>query len=284
MLEEGRTSESELGKILETLGLTSLEARAYLELARGGSLSASETARKSRIARPEAYEVLRKLESKGFVRQVLGKPARYEPVDPLELRNRILQEERKRFNSIEAGMSKILEVWPFLRAMHMPESHLPRAATLRGRKNIAAVLESMMNGAQESVNMCTTRRGLLTAMHENFPEIGKKMIERGVEVRMLIDEGSARQLTSSLVPDTIDVRISKGPKARYYIIDDREVLYHLHLQAEEDLWGSDETALRTNSPDQLNVYGWLFKNAWDNGTPLKRAQVLPRRVQHEGGS
>jgi sugar-specific transcriptional regulator TrmB len=284
MLEEGRTSESELGGILETLGLSSLEARTYLELARGGSLSASETAKKSKIARPEAYEVLRKLEGKGFVRQVLGKPARYEPVDPLELRNRILQEERKRFNSIEAGMSKILEVWPFLRAMHMPESHLPRTATLRGRKNIAAVLEGMMSSAQESVNMCTTKRGLLTAMQENFPEIGKRLIDRGVEVRMLIDESSAKQLTSSLVPDAIDMRISKGPKARYYIIDDHEVLYHLHLQAEEDLWGSDETALRTDSPDQLNVYGWLFKNAWDNGTPLKRAQVLPRRVQHKGGS
>jgi sugar-specific transcriptional regulator TrmB len=284
MLEEGRTSESELSGILETLGLSSLEARTYLELARGGSLSASETAKKSRIARPEAYEILRKLESKGFVRQVLGKPTRYEPVDPLELRNRILQEERKRFNSIEAGMSKILEVWPFLRAMHIPDNNLPRTATIRGRKNIAAVLESMMNGAQESVNICTTKRGLQTAMQENFPEIARKMIERGVEIRMLIDEGSAKQLTPSLVPDTIDVRIGKGPKARYYIIDDREVLYHLHLQAEDDLWGSDETALRTNSPVQLNVYGWLFKNAWDNSTRLKRPQVLPRRMQHEGGS
>ena len=284
MLEEGRTSESELGRILETLGLSSLEAKAFLELARGGSLSASETAKKAKIARPEAYEVLRKLESKGFVRQVLGKPAKYEPVDPLELRNRILQEERKRFNSIEAGMNKILEVWPFLRAIHIPDNNLPRTATIRGRKNIAAVLESMMNGAQESVNICTTKRGLQTAMQENFPEIGKKMINRGVEIRMLIDEGSAKQLSSSLVPNTIDVRIGKGPKARYYIIDDREVLYHLHLQSEEDLWGSDETALRTNSPVQLNVYGWLFKNAWDSGTPLKRAQVLPRRVQHEGGS
>jgi len=284
MLEEGRTSENELGKILETLGLSSTEARAYLELARGGSLSASETAKKSKIARPEAYEVLKKLEGKGFVRQVLGTPARYEPVDPLELRNRILQEERKRYNSIEAGMSKILEVWPFLRAMHVPESHLPRTATLRGRKNIAAVLETMLQGAQESVNICTTKRGLLTAMQENFPEIGKKLRARGVDVRMLIDESSLRELASNLLPQTIEVRISKGPKARYYIIDDREILYHLHLQAEDDIWGSDETALRTDSPDQLNVYGWLFRNAWDVATPLKRPQVLPRRVQHTGGS
>jgi len=284
MPEEGKTSESELGKILETLGLSSLEARAYLELARGGSLAASATAEKMKIARPEAYEVLRKLESKGFVRQVLGKPAKFEPVDPFELRNRILQEERKRYNSIEAGMSKILEVWPFLRAMHLPESRLPRTATLRGRKNIAAVLESMMSTAQESFYICTTRRGLLTAMQENFVEIGKKIIDRGVEVRMLIDEGSLEQLSPSLLPDAFEVRINKGPKARYYIVDDREVLYHLHLQAEDDLWGSDETALRTNSPDQLNVYGWLFKNAWDSAIPLKRPQVLPRREKHKGGS
>ena len=280
---EGGTSQSELERILGTLGLSSLEARAYLELARGGRLSAAETAKKTGIARSEAYEVLRKLESKGYIRQILGKPARFEPVDPLELRSRILHEERRRFNSIEAGMSKILEVWPFLTAMSMTGKSLPKTATIRGRKNIAAVLEAMMSEAQESVCMCTTRRGILTAMRENFPDIGRRLIQKGVEVRMLIDEGSLKSVPPSLIPENIEVRASKGPKARYYIIDDREVLYHMHLQAEEDIWGSDETAIRTDSADQLNVYGWLFKNEWDRGTPLKRAQVLPRRIQGARG-
>jgi len=283
MLPEGRTSESELGKILENLGLTSLEAKAYLELARGGRLTAAETAKKAAMARPEAYEILRKLENKGFVRQLLGKPTMFEAVDPLELRNRILQEQRKRFDSVETGMNRILEVWPFLKAMHMADSRLPRTATIRGRKNIASVIENLLISAQESVNICTTRRGLMTAMQENFPDIGKKLVQRGVEVRMLIDEGSIKRIPPGLFPENVEVRVSGGPKARFYLVDDKEVLYHLHLQSEEDLWGSDETALWTDSPDQVNVYGWLFKNEWDRGAPLKRAQVLPRRVHHSGG-
>lgn len=283
MLEGGKTTDLELEEILGTLGLTSLEARVYLVLARGGKLSGAETAKRAKIARPEVYEVLRRLENKGFVRQVLGKPAKFEPVDPLELRTRILQEERKKFNSIEAGMTRILEVWPFLKAMNVSGSQLPRTATIRGRRNIAAVIESMMLGAQESVSICTTRRGLLTAMQYNFPEIGKKLIQKGVDVRILLDESSASRLKPGLVPEDMEVRVGRGPKARFYIVDDREVLYHLHLQNEDDLWGSDETALRTDSPDQLNVYGWLFKNEWDRGTPLKRAQVLPRRVQQSRG-
>ncbi len=101
---------------------------------------------------------------------------------------------------------------------------------------------------------------------------------------MIVDEASVNRLPSNFVPENVEVRVSKGPKARFYIVDDNEVLYHLHLRAEEDLWGSDETALWTDSPDQISVYGWIFRNEWEKGILLKRPQFISQKPrQKEGG-
>lgn len=283
MLPGGKTSDLEIEKILESVGLSSREARTYLELARAGRITASELAKKTGTARPETYEILRKLENKGFIREFLARPMRFESVDPLELRNRIIQDERKKLSSIETGMSKILEVWPFLTAVQAPSSQAPRTATIHGRKRIAALVEDMISGAQESVRVFTTRRGLMTAMERSFPEIVSKLIEKGVDVRLLIDERSAKRISAGMMPENVDVRISKGPRARFYLVDDRDVVYHLHLQAEEDIWGSDEVAMWTDSPDQVNVYRWLFSNEWDHSMPLRTAPVA-RRESRRGGT
>jgi len=284
VLRGGETSEVAIGQILETLGLSALEAKAYLGLAKGGRMTAAEIAKKSGMPRAEAYEVLRRLETKGFIRELLGKPARFEPVDPLELRTRILQEERRRFSSIENGMSRILEVWPALQSVQVADYQLPRAATLKGREKIAGAVSGMIEGAQESVRMFTTWRGLMIAREQDFPEHWRRLTERGVDIRMMIDEAAARRLTPGMLPEGLDVRVSKGLKARFYLVDDREVLYHLHLRSEQDLWGSDEAALWTDSPDQVNVYRWLFQNGWDTGVPLQRVAMAGRKAQSIGGS
>ncbi len=283
MQSGGKISDSEIEGILETIGLSAREARVYLVLAREGKLTAAQIARMANLARPEAYEVLHKLETKGFIYSMLGKPAKFEPVDPLTIRNRIMQEERKRLSSVEAGMTKILEVWPFLVAMNNPDGQLPRTATIRGRSRIAAIVEDMITSAQESVRIFTTRRGVLTAMQHNFPEICKKLVDRGVDVKMLLDEGSTKRLSSNLVPENLEVKVCKGPKARFYLVDDRDVLYHLHLQSEEDIWGSDETAMWTDSPDQVNMYRWLFMNEWDQSVPIDKTKIIQRKVKRTKG-
>ncbi|MFX0206448.1 MAG: TrmB family transcriptional regulator [Candidatus Hodarchaeota archaeon] len=284
MFPEGKSSDIDLVGILETLGLSSREARAYLGLARSGQLTAAQLAKKVKIARSETYEVLRSLETKGFVHQLLGKPTKFEPVNPFELRTMILQNERKRYASLEAGMSKILEIWPYLRAINLPENQIPRVATIKGRKKIASVVEMMMNKAEETVNIFTTRRGLMTAMEYNFAEISDGLIKRGVDVKMILNESSVKNISPKLLPENLDIKIGKGPKARFYLVDNRDLLYHLHLQSEDNIWGSDEAALWTDSPDQVNIYRWLFKNEWEKGIPLRNALLIPKHVQKRGRS
>jgi len=279
MFLDRKLSDTDLVEILVTLGLSSREASTYLGLARSGQLTAAQLAKMVKISRSVTYEVLRNLENKGFVRQILGKPAKFETVNPLELRMMILQNERKRYASIEAGMSKILEIWPYLRAINLPDNQVPRIATIKGRKKIASIVERMMNKAEETVNIFTTRRGLMTAMKFNFSEISDRLLKRGVDVRMILDESSAKNVSPKLLPENLDIRIGKGPKARFYLIDNQDLLYHLHLQSEDDIWGSDEAALWTDSPDQVNIYRWLFKNEWDKGVTLRTTFLIPKRVQ-----
>jgi len=273
LIELGETSStSALEEILRTLGLSAGEAKIYLTLARGGQMPASAIAKNAGLARPDTYEVLRRLEKKGFIRRVIGKPVLFEPVEPLELRQKIFRDEQERLHSIADGMSKILEAWPILRMKPFSESPLPRFTIIQKRDAIESASVRMWASAKRSLDWITTKRGLM-----NWRDVGDlqvvtdNLVRKGVRIRMLLDERSFARSGAALLPRNVEVRISSGIRARSLIVDDREVLYLLHLKEDEDPKGENEIAMVTDSLEQVDVYKWMFEDKWGHATPAENA-------------
>ncbi|WP_202320520.1 TrmB family transcriptional regulator [Archaeoglobus neptunius] len=67
---------------LKKLGFTEYEARVYAALALRGEATASEIHKTSGVPRTKVYEVLKSLESKGFVETIKSSPASFRAIDP----------------------------------------------------------------------------------------------------------------------------------------------------------------------------------------------------------
>jgi sugar-specific transcriptional regulator TrmB len=68
---------------LHDLGLTIVQAKAYLALARSGMLSIAATSNISKVPRTDLYRVIKELEKKGLVERVIANPTQFKaiPID-----------------------------------------------------------------------------------------------------------------------------------------------------------------------------------------------------------
>ncbi len=87
-------------EVLESIGLSKNEAKAYLALLEIGSTTAGNVAKKAQLHRANAYDSLRKLTEKGIVSySVKEKEHYYEAADPNFLVN-LLEEKKIKLSSI----------------------------------------------------------------------------------------------------------------------------------------------------------------------------------------
>jgi len=86
--------------ILQDLGLTENESRVYILLLEYGSMAAQDILRYLPLRQPQLYDITSSLERKGFINVLLGRPKKYEAIDPeavVEAREQILSRNRRYF-------------------------------------------------------------------------------------------------------------------------------------------------------------------------------------------
>jgi len=93
-----------------SLGLTEYESKAILELTQKGSLEAPEISRNSTIPKTRVYDVLEKLESKGLVISLEGRPKKYQAIETEKIIEKLIDLKKQEFNSIEKNAVKLKEM------------------------------------------------------------------------------------------------------------------------------------------------------------------------------
>ena len=98
---------ADIAGLLQQLGFSEYEARAYLALLQRNPLNGYELAKASGLPRANVYAVLQKLEERGAViRLDMPSGARYAPVAPAELTGRIAS----RFQDVLRATEQALEL------------------------------------------------------------------------------------------------------------------------------------------------------------------------------
>ncbi|MEM3754925.1 MAG: helix-turn-helix domain-containing protein, partial [Candidatus Bathyarchaeia archaeon] len=134
---------NQLIHILQELGLATNEAKVYITLLTIGASSATEISRSSGIPQPRIYDIMSKLEERGFI-EVLhyGKRRKYQAVNPELALNRLIENYSIARNSFlknlkELQIGKVMEpsvVW-----------------IINGRGNIITKMIEMINNAKYEV-------------------------------------------------------------------------------------------------------------------------------------
>src|SRR5215218_896357 len=94
--------------LLQQLGFSEYEARAYLALLQRNPLNGYELAKLSGLPRANVYAVLQKLEERGaVVRLDMPSGARYAPVAPAELTQRIANRFQNVLSATRQGLEEL---------------------------------------------------------------------------------------------------------------------------------------------------------------------------------
>lgn len=170
--------------ILSEFGLSNLQAKVYLSLAKSRSLKASEISLLSRVARPDVYRVLMQLEEAGLVEAIISQPLEYRAV-PIEkcvsalMQKRIiktaeLQEKALRLTQCykrDCGKEELDEKFQFMLIANIDA--------------VYAKAEKNAKKAQERICYLASKRRIITWLLNNVSILGEAL-ERKVQLQIIL--------------------------------------------------------------------------------------------------
>lgn len=204
-------------KAMENLGLTGYEIKAYVTLLNEGALTAQELSNKSKVPYSKIYEVLDKLEEKGWIETDGSRPTKFYPKSPTTA----LEATRLRFeNELKENESIVLnELKSLYEKTGIKEK--PEIWVIRGVFNILARVKEIIENSREE---------LLIALPAAAEELAKPLqpllrmlYEKGVKIYVLAAENTSKDIIKAL-SRVSEVRLKDSMFGGGVISDSKEVI------------------------------------------------------------
>lgn len=221
-------------RLLIELGLTEYEARAYSTLVAAGASTAGELSELANVPYSRIYDILSRLERRGWVEVQSGRPSRYRSKAPSEVIRLVKSEQERKLKEIGEAVVKELEPLYSKRA----DAKRPDVWVIRGGKNLFTKIGEMLTRANIEVlislpNLSDEISGL--ALYKPLLET------KDISIRVLVPR--RLKLRKLGLPPKLEVRRRETLFGGGVVVDGREVL--LVLGSGDELLGiwSDEVGL-----------------------------------------
>lgn len=182
---------SDAVNLLRRAGLNQYESKVYLALLSNGPTTASDLSEIAGIPRPRAYDILTKLEKKGFISIQPGRPTKFNSCAVEEAFNSLKKHrEREHVKDLEELTKLKGELKEHVKKEKIeapkttPNDHV---WVMSDRSNIYSKIESLIANAQSSIMISSTPQGIQRKL-ETYGDSLLKAKERGVNVKIVSPE------------------------------------------------------------------------------------------------
>lgn len=255
-----------LKKLRAAFDLNIYEVKIWTSLLSRGLATAGELSDISNVPRSRSYDVLESLEKKGFVIMKLGKPIRYIAVKPEDIIKRIkdnitvdaeakigfLNDVKKEaiFSELELLFKQgVQKVDPY-----------SITGSIRGRDNMYSHMKAMLERAEKSVIIQTTREGFLRKA-KRFKSTFKKLDEKGIKIRIAAPV-TEEMINKSELKVLAQIKPISNVSARLLIIDENEMLFT--VSDDKSVHESYDTAVWVNTPFFTKAMVKMFNSMWQS--------------------
>jgi sugar-specific transcriptional regulator TrmB len=263
-------------KTIRGLGLTEIESKVYIFVAKCGPLKGGEIAQHLKMPKSEVYHVLKSLQSKGWSQSTLEFPARFMATPLTEVLDAQIKMKRGEAQSIETIRKEVLIRWRSL-TRTKDEPAPEKYVVIEGRNKIFAKIFQMIEEANESVLVLISGIPLVQTINAGTDKvIFKKIKQSQIKIRVLtqisidnfqaIDKNDAIAHRQGLDNRVIMRHLSDSSfYCRFLIRDKREALLFLTprptANPRED---HEDSALWTNSTAVVNALSAFFEELWSD--------------------
>lgn len=229
--------EDKIIHLMESVGLTGYEARAYRALIEHGKLSANELSRLTGIPLQRVYGVISSLMNKGLVKELPEKPKKFDAVPPNEgleeyIRKYIRSLETQIDHIRDASQELLKEVNVLYNSSRIKVGWEALIQKLSGFNEMEAMTVKGINDSNEMISISTNT----FSWYPKVERYLKVALDKGVSVRVLLNP-SIRRLVDLGIRFDERIRFRRSPMPalpfRGTIFDDKMVVFLMLVPSDE---------------------------------------------------
>jgi sugar-specific transcriptional regulator TrmB len=264
-----------LNKLRNLFGLNLYEVRIWTALLSRGVSTAGELSDIGNVPRSRAYDVLESLERKGFVIMKLGKPIKYIAVEPAEVVERVKKYLVEHANDRVKRLDDLrgTDVLDELKLLHKQGVEFIEptdlSGAIRGRHNIYTHMEGMVKGAQKSVTLVTTSKGIIRKVEALKPEL-EKLKKKGVRIRIAAPATKESLPVLKEISKIAEVKHANKLDARFCIVDGKDLMFM--VLNDDDVHPTYDVGVWVNTPYFANAMEEMFNQHWKNFDDISKVQ------------
>ncbi len=242
-------------RAMESLGLTGYEIKTYVSLLNDGAMTAQELSKKSGVPYSKIYEVVGKLEEKGWLESDSSRPTKFYPKSPatsleaMHLRMENLMRENE--NTV---LSELVSLYEKSGAKERPEIWV-----IRGVYNIAAKVKEIIQSCEKELFMALP--ALAESVTKPLQPTLRALHEKGVKIAVLASE-SATSETLKALTRIGEVRLKDSMFGGGVVSDGRQVL--ILLAAERSGGNADALAIWAEHTGLASFAKEYFQYLWED--------------------
>jgi sugar-specific transcriptional regulator TrmB len=259
------SADDEYVSTLTELGLTNLQAKVYLSLAKSKHLKAQEISNAAGIARPDVYRVLTELQKAGLIERIIAKPERFRAISIEECVSTLMQKRIMKTAELQQKTQSLARNFRRNAENEEPEPGF-QFMLIPERAALYSKAEKLVKQVRTSVDFLGLRKRML-AWLLTYQSLLEEALSRNVACRMIMPEDEILRLDEDLKclrkhPKFQLRGLAKEPKAGFSIWDKKEILISISTtettSAHPSLW-SNSKAIVDLSQDYFE-HIWIEAN------------------------
>ncbi len=242
--------------VLKELGLTTYEAKAYITLSSLIQATADEISDKSQIPRSKIYDVLKKLDSKDYIKIENGRPLIYHVKPPINVLKSKKEEIIKKIDSTSEYLNKLYE-------QKISEDEVP-IWRISGSENIIEKELELIRRAKKSINI---RMGFL--LEDERSRLVYELLLKSSNVKINIiaspnchSETEKYNINRLIQQKNVTLKRSDIPYVKMLISDSKEMLhiYSKFTKNKQELIPNTAIGIWNQYEEIANNYNERFEN------------------------
>jgi sugar-specific transcriptional regulator TrmB len=267
-------SQDEDVQTLTKLGLTVLQARVYLTLAKSGKATIKTISKASEIDRSDTYRIVSKLQELGLVEKMITTPNTFRAVPIRVGLPMLLKCKAEEHNEIKAKAKELLQKCEENNeetTLQRDECQFILVPKKASRRKFTNTIENTQTSCDMILHWECFRYGMI-----EDTETWKKSVEKGVKTRFIVYKSENEKAVSRIVQilkkkGSFKVRyIFTSPPATISIFDKKETFITIsptpHPRDTPNLW--------SNNPGLIAIFQDYFELMWRTSKEDKHKKTL----------
>ena len=267
-------------QIIESLsyfGFEDIDSKVYMGLLQTGPVSVGSLSSRLGIDRGKTYRSLSKLRNLGVVSTTFSNPTLCSAIEPIEALNTILERKQDEIITMKSLSEKISQdISEIVKNCDVQE--ISSFLIIQGRSNIYSRIGKILQKASGTVYIVAPQEDLMRMYHTTIPERIQLIKENGVEVRILTEVASEKELAFISRLNPSEIRLGKLPsKSRMVVEESKQLIMSGSLNGSMDLNDDGDSVMHTNSIEMVNNMYSLCTLLWNKSKTIE--VMVPQRVK-----